>query len=124
MAHEIIDAGADLIIGAHPHVVQGIEQYNNGLIVYSLGNFVFGGNLKLTEFEAFMVQVRLDFDGTALRETTLTLIPVFTTGSRPANDFRPIPAEGEDKARILQRIQDDSELEIADVMRFPAGAAE
>jgi len=124
MAHEIIDAGADLIIGAHPHVVQGIEQYNDGLIIYSLGNFVFGGNLKLTEFEAFMVQVQLDFDGTALQGTTLTLIPVFTTGSLPANDFRPIPAEGEDKARILKRIQDDSELEITDVMRFPAGAAE
>lgn len=121
MAHDIIDAGANLVVGAHPHVVQGIEQYNDGLIVYSLGNFVFGGNLKLTEFEAFMLQVRLDFASEALRETTLTLIPVFTTGARPANDFRPIPAEGKDKARILQRIQDDSgDLAITEVMKFPA----
>ncbi|NLD33666.1 MAG: CapA family protein [Clostridiales bacterium] len=125
MAHDIIDAGANLVVGAHPHVVQGIEQYNDGLIIYSLGNFVFGGNLKLTEFEAFMLQVHLDFAGEALRETTLTLIPVFTTGARPANDFRPIPAEGEDKARILKRIQDDSgDLTITEVMRFPAAPAE
>ena len=41
LAHEMIDAGADLIIGGHPHVVQNIEKYNNKLIFYSLGNFVF-----------------------------------------------------------------------------------
>ena len=77
-----------LIVGAHPHMVQGIEQ-QRGLIIYSLGNFVFGGNLKLTEFEAFMLQVRLDFDGPTLRETTLTFIPVFTTGSRQQTTSAP-----------------------------------
>ena len=41
LAHQIIDAGADLIIGGHPHVVQEIEEYNNKLIFYSLGNFIF-----------------------------------------------------------------------------------
>jgi poly-gamma-glutamate synthesis protein (capsule biosynthesis protein) len=41
LAHTMIDAGADLIIGGHPHVVQNIEQYNNKLIFYSLGNFIF-----------------------------------------------------------------------------------
>lgn len=41
LAHAIIDAGADLIIGGHPHVVQNVEQYNNKLIFYSLGNFIF-----------------------------------------------------------------------------------
>lgn len=37
-----IDSGAQLVIGHHPHVVQGVEEYNGGLIVYSLGNYVFG----------------------------------------------------------------------------------
>lgn len=37
-----IDAGANIVLGHHPHVLQGIEEYNNGLIIYSLGNFVFG----------------------------------------------------------------------------------
>jgi len=41
MAHRIIEAGADLILGHHPHVLQGIEEYRKGIIVYSLGNFVF-----------------------------------------------------------------------------------
>ncbi len=45
-AHATIDAGADAIIGHHPHVLQGIEHYHNGVIVYSLGNFVFGGNSR------------------------------------------------------------------------------
>jgi poly-gamma-glutamate synthesis protein (capsule biosynthesis protein) len=41
LAHDMIDAGADLIIGGHPHVVQNIEKYNGKLIFYSLGNFIF-----------------------------------------------------------------------------------
>lgn len=108
MAHAIIDAGANLVVGCHTHVPQGIERYSDGLILYSLGNFVFGGNLQLTEFEAYMAQVTLWVDDGTLLETQLTLIPVFTSGTQPANDFRPIPAEGEDKQRILQRIQEDS----------------
>ena len=46
--HAVIEAGADLIIGHHPHVLQGVERYNNGVIVYSLGNFIFGGNARHT----------------------------------------------------------------------------
>ena len=41
LAREIIDAGAKIIIGHHPHVTQPVEEYHNGLIFYSLGNFVF-----------------------------------------------------------------------------------
>jgi len=41
LAHGLIDAGATLVIGHHPHIIQGIEQYRNGLIFYSLGNFLF-----------------------------------------------------------------------------------
>jgi gamma-polyglutamate biosynthesis protein CapA len=40
-AHSIIDYGADIIIGHHPHVIQPIERYKNGIIIYSLGNFIF-----------------------------------------------------------------------------------
>lgn len=45
-AHAVIDAGADLIVGHHPHVLQGVERYRQGLIAYSLGNFIFGGNSR------------------------------------------------------------------------------
>ncbi len=41
LAHLAVDSGADLVLGHHPHVVQGFELYKNGLIAYSLGNFIF-----------------------------------------------------------------------------------
>ena len=41
LAHKLIDAGADIIVGHHPHVAQEIERYKDGWILYSLGNFVF-----------------------------------------------------------------------------------
>ena len=40
-AHQIIDAGADVIFGSHPHVVEPMEEYKGKIIFYSLGNFVF-----------------------------------------------------------------------------------
>lgn len=119
IARSIIDAGADIVIGMHPHVVQGIEKYKDGLIVYSLGNYSFGGNLKLTEFDGLAVQVILHFEDRELKETTLKLIPLLTSGTKPANDFRPIPAQGEDKERILELVQNDSpELKIEEIMTF------
>lgn len=109
MARTAIDAGANLVIGHHPHLVQGIERYQDGLIFYSLGNLVFGGNLELTTFDGLLVQVRLDFEDRLLRRTAVRLIPVITSGARPANDFRPQPATGTDKERILQAINADSD---------------
>ncbi len=44
LAHLTVEAGADLVIGHHPHVIQGVEMYKGGLICYSLGNFVFDQN--------------------------------------------------------------------------------
>lgn len=48
-AHSFIDGGADIIIGHHPHYIQGVETYKNGLIAYSLGNFVFDQNQAKTK---------------------------------------------------------------------------
>ena len=45
-AHHIVDAGADVIVGTHPHIVQEIEYYNGVPIVYSIGNFIFGANVR------------------------------------------------------------------------------
>lgn len=120
MARAIIDAGANLVVGSHPHVVQGIEHYKEGLILYSLGNFIFGGNLKLKEFEGLIAQVELRFDQGGLSHTALNLIPVLTTGARPDNDFRPIPAKGEDAITILRHVQAASQgLSVMGWMHFP-----
>lgn len=57
-AHYTIDVGADLIIGHHPHVLQGVEKYKNGIILYSLGNFLFAGNKK-TQYDTAVFRLTL-----------------------------------------------------------------
>ncbi|NLB90789.1 MAG: L,D-transpeptidase family protein, partial [Clostridiales bacterium] len=120
MARKAIDLGADIVIGHHAHVVQGIEGYHGGIIFYGLGNFVFGGNLQLTEFDACMIQTKLLFQDTSYYGTQITLYPVLTSGAIPENDFRPILAQGEDKKRILDKIQADSVFPIEEKMFFPS----
>jgi poly-gamma-glutamate synthesis protein (capsule biosynthesis protein) len=53
-AHLAVDSGADLVIGSHPHVLQRIEEYNGGLIVYSMGNFVFDNFLYPPNYSAIL----------------------------------------------------------------------
>lgn len=68
LGYKMIDAGADLVVGSHPHVLQGIEYYNGKPIVYSLGNFIFGSSIPRTA----LLKVDVDFEkGTA----SLSLIP-------------------------------------------------
>lgn len=77
-AHRIIDAGADLILGHHPHVIQGFEIYRGKLIAYSLGNFVFSPGSPLGRYSAIL-KVNLDKWGIKDAE----VIPVFITGGSP-----------------------------------------
>lgn len=55
----LIEAGADLIVGHHPHVVQEIERYKNGWIAYSLGNFIFDQNFSDATMEGLMLKVKI-----------------------------------------------------------------
>lgn len=57
-ARAVIDAGADAVIGHHPHVLQGIELYKNKPIVYSLGNLIFGGNSRHS-YDTGVFEIRL-----------------------------------------------------------------
>jgi poly-gamma-glutamate capsule biosynthesis protein CapA/YwtB (metallophosphatase superfamily) len=72
LAHKAIDAGADLIIGHHPHVIQGLEVYKNKLIAYSLGDFLFDHRPGITG-EAFVLRVTLQKDGPPVAR----IIPVY-----------------------------------------------
>ena len=119
MAHAILDAGADCIVGTHPHVVQGIESYGGKPIFYSLGNFVFGGNLQPTDYDGLAVRLTLHFAHGVCDGVQAALIPLMTSGVQDGTtDFCPVPAMGQDKARILSRIQDDSALTITEVLTF------
>ena len=65
-----IDEGADLVCGHHPHVLQGIETYKGRNIVYSLGNFCFGGNSSPSDMDTMIYQqtFTIDADGVKKRQ--------------------------------------------------------
>jgi len=63
LAHRAIDAGAKIIIGHHPHVIQDIEYYKDGLIVYSLGNFIFDQGFSEDTMKGMLLELKLTRDG-------------------------------------------------------------
>ncbi len=69
LARTMIDAGADLVVGGHPHVTQGAEYYRGKLIVYSLGNFVFDGFETLAAKRGWLLRLTLDRKGLVAWET-------------------------------------------------------
>ena len=71
MGQAYIDAGADLVVGSHPHVLQPVEAYKNKTIAYSLGNFVFGSSIPSTE----LLKVELDGEEAEPDQVTVTGIP-------------------------------------------------
>ena len=105
-----IASGADLVLGAHPHVIQGIEQYQGRYIVYSLANFSFGGNSNPSDQDTFIFQQTFSFyNGELLDYNETNIIPVLISSTRAYNNFQPTVAEGADAERILQRLETYSE---------------
>jgi poly-gamma-glutamate synthesis protein (capsule biosynthesis protein) len=104
-----VDAGADLVLGTHPHVIQGIETYAGRHIVYSLGNFVFGGNVNPSDKEAIVYQETFAVTEGKAAPVGSRVIPVLVTSSRDRNDFRPVPLEGEARERVLTLVERLSE---------------
>lgn len=120
MAKAAMLAGVDIIVGAHPHVVQGLGTEGKTVVIWSLGNLMFGGTHDMTTFDATLAQARLRFSGDEYVGCTISFIPILTSSADPVNDFHPVVAEGEDKARILKKIQDDTDFTLTDAMYFPA----
>ena len=111
-SHEVILSGADLVVGTHPHVVQGIENYKNRLILYSIGNFSFGGNMELNprSLQAYIAQVKVTFEDKVFKSQQLTIIPVHTTGIQPGNNYQPYLVTGDDAQAVVERIQGDTKF--------------
>lgn len=109
LAHLAIDHGAHLVLGAHPHIVQGTETYKGRRIIYSLGNFCFGGNSNPRDKDALIYQERFTFEDGQLRGSDGgTLIPCRISSTPYYNDYRPVLYEGAEKERVLQKIADRS----------------
>lgn len=75
IARYAIDNGTDLVLGHHPHVLQGIERYNDKYIVYSLGNFVFGGNKNPSDKDTMIFQETFYYENDKLIDTSIEIIP-------------------------------------------------
>ena len=107
---QCIDWGADLVIGHHPHVLQGVEEYQGKYIIYSLANFCFGANRNPVDKDTIIAQQTFTFiNGERQEETEFRIIPCFITSDLSRNDYRPTPAEGDDALRIIGRVNEYSE---------------
>ncbi|MGL5329005.1 MAG: CapA family protein [Peptostreptococcaceae bacterium] len=105
-AYHTIDSGADIVIGSHPHVVQGIEKYKDKYIAYSLGNFCFGGNKNPQDKDSFIYQQTLYFENNKLVNINEpNIIPVSISSSKNRNDYRPTVLEEEEKNRIIKKVE-------------------
>lgn len=99
-----IDNGADLIIGHHPHVLQGLQVYNNRLICYSLGNFSFGGNSNPSDKDTMIAQIRLNCEGNDVKGYSLKVIPCSLSSVSDRNNYQPTPLKGSQKERVMSKI--------------------
>ncbi|MCL2098962.1 MAG: CapA family protein [Oscillospiraceae bacterium] len=106
-----IDNGADLVLGHHPHVLQGIEFYNGKYIVYSLGNFIFDGNAvrDIEHRTTIIFQITFVLEGGRIISSEINLIPALSSSERWQNNFQPVLAEGEMHDYILRIIGERSE---------------
>ena len=110
LAHAAIDAGADLVLGHHPHVLQGIEEYKGKNIVYSLGNFCFGGNMYPSDMDTMIFQQTFTLKGGKLQEDNVTnIIPCSISSVEDYNNYQPTPAAGEKETEILNKITQRSQ---------------
>ena len=109
LGHLAIDEGADLVCGHHPHVLQGIEEYKGKNIVYSLGNFCFGGNAYPSDMDTMIFQQTFTIDQNGVKDDNVTnIIPCSISSDSDYNNYQPTPAEGEEATRIMQKIQERS----------------
>lgn len=95
-AHQVIDAGADLIIGHHPHVLQGIESYKNKIIAYSLGNFIFGGNSRKKE-KTIVLEIK--FDSQNKSDIRANIIPL------EVNYWQPLRLKGKMAQAVIDSVE-------------------
>ena len=119
-----IDEGADLVCGHHPHVLQGIETYKGKNIVYSLGNFCFGGNSSPSDMDTMIYQQTFTITSEGVQADNVTnVIPcsISSAAYEGYNNYQPTPAEGDEAARILAKINERSaDIQTAEGTTFTA----
>lgn len=103
--------GANLVIGNHPHVPQGIHVADGVTCLYSIGNFTFGGNTgvdeKLSVIQGYVAQFDLYFDGETYLGHQLTIWPIHISGTSPENNYQPVLVSGAEAEKVMKLIQHD-----------------
>lgn len=119
-----IDEGANLVCGHHPHVLQGIETYKGKNIIYSLGNFCFGGNSSPSDMDTMIYQQTFTITSEGVQADNVTnVIPcsISSAAYEGYNNYQPTPAEGDEAARILAKINERSaDIQTAEGTTFTA----
>ena len=113
LGRALIDAGADLVIGHHPHVIQGVEQYQGKYIIYSLGNFCFGGNTNPDDKDCYIFQQEFLIDGSGVSDGGIRIIPCSVSSKSSTNNYQPTPLAGEKADKLLAKILKLSSIENA-----------
>ena len=108
IVNKALACGTDLIIGHHPHVVQGFEVRDGVPVVYSLGNCVFGGNLNPRDHDALAVRADLSFREGVLEGITLHFYPISVSGEASRNDFSPVLLSGAGAERVLKKMEEST----------------
>ena len=108
----LIDAGADLVLGHHPHVVGGLEQYKGKYIVYSLGNFCFGGNSNPDDKDTMIFQQTFNISGAGeVSDGGINLIPCSISSVESTNNYQPTPLRGEAADAVIRKIASHSSVD-------------
>ncbi len=114
LGRKCIDWGADLVIGHHPHVLQGIDQYQGKYIVYSLGNFCFGANRNPSDKDTMIFQQTFIFQADPVSYRLVEsgearIIPCSVSSVTTRNNYQPTPLDGENWQRVIGRINEYSQ---------------
>ena len=109
IAHFVLDNGSDLVVGSHPHVLQGIEKYKNSkgeekYIAYSLSNFCFGGNRNPLDKDSMIYQQTYNFEDGELKSIEEpNIIPCSISSTKIRNNYQPTVLEGEEYNRVMEK---------------------
>ncbi|MCR5201740.1 MAG: CapA family protein [Lachnospiraceae bacterium] len=106
LAHYAVEQGADLVLGHHPHILQGIEKYKGVFICYSLGNFCFGGNTNPREKDTMIFRKTFRFkkNGKVKKDNKARIVPCSLSGKSYINNYQPVILKGSEKVRVIKKI--------------------
>ena len=109
LADRLIKYGAHVVVGTHPHTIQGIRVENGRTTLWSLGNFVFGGNSEIRTMDTYLAQITFSFSAqNKYLGHQLNIIPAHVSGTAEYNNYQPVLVRGSAAAAVIKAIQKDS----------------